>query len=277
MTSVVKGRWTVRKAVDEGSSQVLSRKLTQRYFRGSLYMETDVEVGSSVAAESVVGVCLTEQCVLDVGFFLEGSRRILGCVRVSGVNLSLAEPLLPSTSSSLGSISTQLSGAVSGTVPGTVPAAVLPDFQISPRGKHSRRYAEWSCSCEPKHSAGAAVPLSNPQFEDTWENNGETHAFRVRGPGYMSGGGKVDAGTPFGRFVRADLFKMEPGVDRMDNIGSVGRAAKVVRRLQKGGEFLIIINLQVPGNPPLSAVLYYAVPVPLGGVPEKGAGGRSDG
>lgn len=34
--------------------QVLSRKLTQRYFRGSLYMETDVEVGSSVAAESVV-------------------------------------------------------------------------------------------------------------------------------------------------------------------------------------------------------------------------------
>lgn len=36
--------------------QVLSRKLTQRYFRGSLYMETDVEVGSSVAAESVVSV-----------------------------------------------------------------------------------------------------------------------------------------------------------------------------------------------------------------------------
>lgn len=35
-------------------TQVLSRKLNQRYFRGSLYMETDVEVGSSVAAESVV-------------------------------------------------------------------------------------------------------------------------------------------------------------------------------------------------------------------------------
>lgn len=39
--------------------QVLSRKLNQRYFRGSLYMETDVEVGSSVAAESVVSTLST--------------------------------------------------------------------------------------------------------------------------------------------------------------------------------------------------------------------------
>lgn len=38
---------------------------------------------------------------------------------------------------------------------------------------------------------------------------------------------------------------MEAGVDRMDNIGSVGRAAKVVRRLRKKGEFLVIVNLQV--------------------------------
>lgn len=39
--------------------------------------------------------------------------------------------------------------------------------------------------------------------------------------------------------------QMEAGVDRMDNIGSVGRASKVVRRLRKAGEFLIIVNLQV--------------------------------
>lgn len=141
--------------------QVLSRKLTQRYFRGSHYMETDIEVGSSVAAESVVskfftrtergsccfrlfrlgakapfhsssdihheagvkpspldpyrrhrqqlnagspreplrpeiqvGVCLTEPAVLDVGFFLEGGHRVLGCVRVNNLKLSVAEPLL---------------------------------------------------------------------------------------------------------------------------------------------------------------------------------------
>lgn len=54
--------------------QVLSRKLNQRYFRGSLYMETDVEIGSSVAAESVVrGACnryqQTDYCCVCV--FLE--------------------------------------------------------------------------------------------------------------------------------------------------------------------------------------------------------------
>lgn len=44
------------------------------------------------------------------------------------------------------------------------------------------------------------------------------------------------------------LLQMEAGVDRMDNIGSVGRAAKVVRSLRKRGEFLVIVNLQVsPG------------------------------
>ncbi|CAM9866880.1 unnamed protein product, partial [Ectocarpus fasciculatus] len=120
-----------------------------------------------------------------------------------------------------------------------------------------------------------ALPLGNPQFQDTWEDNGESHGFRVRGPGYLSGGGKVDAGAPFGELVRADLYKMEAGIDRMDNIGSVGRSAKVVRRLTKKGKFLVIVNLQVPGNPPLSMVLYYSVPVPPGGVPEEGAGGKS--
>lgn len=56
------------------------------------------------------------------------------------------------------------------------------------------------------------MPLGNPQFASTWEDNGETHAFRVRGPGYLSGGGKVDAGKPFGRLVRADLFKVRLGL-----------------------------------------------------------------
>lgn len=59
------------------------------------------------------------------------------------------------------------------------------------------------------------MPLGNPQFDATWEDNAESHAFRVRGPGYMSGGGKVDAGKPFGRFVRADLYK----VRRRTNVG----------------------------------------------------------
>lgn len=41
-----------------------------------------------------VGVCLTEPAVLDVGFFLEGGHRVLGCVRVNNLKLAAAEPLL---------------------------------------------------------------------------------------------------------------------------------------------------------------------------------------
>lgn len=56
---------------------------------------------------------------------------------------------------------------------------------------------------------GEPLPLGNPQLQSTWEDNGESHGFRVRGPGYLSGGGKVDAGAPFGKLVRADLYKVQ--------------------------------------------------------------------
>ncbi|CAN0254647.1 unnamed protein product, partial [Laminaria digitata] len=218
VTSVVEGRWTVRKAVDEGNSQVLSRKLNQRYFRGSLYMETDVEVGSSVAAESVVGVCLTEPCVLDVGFFLEGGPRVLGCVRISQLKLALAEPLLfdsrlpptllptpaisqPNTPSGVGSGGL---GGAAGVSPTTAAAGV-----VEGRGSHfDPSSTNKPRPPPPPAEEKGAMSLGNPQFLDTWEDNGDSHAFRVRGPGYLSGGGKEDAGKPFGRFVRADLYKV---------------------------------------------------------------------
>lgn len=135
--------------------------------------------------------------MLDVGFFLEGSRRILGCVRVSGMNPSLAEPLVQSSSLSPTATPETICGTVSGTAE---PPSVLPTaFDLSPPGAKKKKRRE---------EETGPVPLGNVQFEDTWEDNGDTHAFRVRGPGYLSGGGKVDAGKPFGRLVRVDLFKV---------------------------------------------------------------------
>ncbi|CAN0148017.1 unnamed protein product, partial [Ectocarpus sp. 12 AP-2014] len=279
VTSVVEGRWTVRKAVDDGNAQVLSRKLNQRYFRGSLYMETDVEIGSSVAAESVVGVCLTEPCVLDVGFFLEGGHRILGCVRVNDLRLKVAEPLLAPDSVATPPPPPVREAMAAAAAAAQRPSAFGPPPPPPPAAAATTEGGAAVASARdgglPSANTHETLPLGNPQFQDTWEDNGESHRFRVRGPGYLSGGGKVAAGAPFGKLVRADLYKMEAGIDRMDNIGSVGRSAKVVRRLAKKGQFLVIVNLQVPGNPPLSMVLYYAVPVPPGGVPEEGAGGKS--
>lgn len=66
---------------------------------------------------------------------------------------------------------------------------------------------------------GEPLPLGNPQLQSTWEDNEESHAFRVRGPGYLSGGGKVDAGAPFGKLVRADLYKV-----------------CIIRMVQRGGD-----------------------------------------
>lgn len=60
----------------------------------------------------------------------------------------------------------------------------------------------------PSAKTHETLPLGNPQFQDTWEDNGKSHGFRVRGPGYLSGGGKVAAGAPFGELVRADLYKV---------------------------------------------------------------------
>lgn len=132
--------------------------------------------------------------MLDVGFFLEGGPRILGCVRVSRLNLALAEPLLfidsPPPSPGLTTPATM----------GNTPATTAPPTHL----KASVRTAVAGGDAKSKGD----MPLGNPQFDATWEDNAESHSFRVRGPGYLSGGGKVDAGKPFGRFVRADLYKV---------------------------------------------------------------------
>lgn len=133
-----------------------------------------------------MGVCLTEPCVLDVGFFLEGAPRILGCVRVSGLDLALAEPLLFS------------------------PPSPPPAPNNTPMPETNTREGAGTPAVPAVAAAlkEGEMPLGNLQFGDTWEDNSETHKFKVRGPGYLSGGGKVDAGKPFGRFIRADLYKV---------------------------------------------------------------------
>jgi hypothetical protein len=46
----------VRSAVPSAKPALLGQKLQQRYFRGKNYVETDVDVGSSVIASQIVGV-----------------------------------------------------------------------------------------------------------------------------------------------------------------------------------------------------------------------------
>lgn len=66
----------VRSAVPSAKPALLGQKLQQRYFRGKNYVETDVDVGSSVIASQIVGVLrgYAKNFVCDVGmssiFFL---------------------------------------------------------------------------------------------------------------------------------------------------------------------------------------------------------------
>lgn len=54
--TVTEGNWMVRSAVPSAKPALLGQKLQQRYFRGPNYVETDVDVGSSVIASQIVGV-----------------------------------------------------------------------------------------------------------------------------------------------------------------------------------------------------------------------------
>lgn len=269
---------------------------------------------------------------------------MLGCVRINQLKLALAEPLLldsrllPTPPSSQPNTPSGEGGGVAAAGVGGLVSSTTTAAVVAARGSQAFDPLK---NPPPSAEEMGESPLGNPQFLETWEDNGESHPFRVRGPGYLSGGGKEDAGKPFGRFVRADLYKvtqtweeagweggmfswggcrwrwlwrlvgscfwmgfslvtcrriflwwlrfdrfgclvvglgggssaapylcpltpiltpfpflptlpllspvvqMEAGVDRIDNIASVGRAAKVLRRLKKAGEFLIVVNLQV--------------------------------
>jgi hypothetical protein len=66
---------------------LLGQKLTQRYFRGECYVETDIHVGSSVVANNITGVgrSASNRLHIDMGYALEGRAEDELPERVSSV------------------------------------------------------------------------------------------------------------------------------------------------------------------------------------------------
>ena len=97
---VREGPWVVKQAVGSKPT-LLASKLTQRYFRGPGYMETDVDIGSSVVASRIVGVCVgaAKALTIDIGLTLEGRdedelpERLIGVSTVAKVDTTMSEPL----------------------------------------------------------------------------------------------------------------------------------------------------------------------------------------
>ncbi len=98
--NIVEGPFIVKKAVGN-TPALLGKKLTQRYFRGAHYVETDVDVSSSVVALNIVGLCrgYAKQVIVDIGICLEGRRecelpeQMLGVVRLLHPDVDRAELL----------------------------------------------------------------------------------------------------------------------------------------------------------------------------------------
>ena len=90
------------------------------------------------------------------------------------------------------------------------------------------------------------------------------HDFKVRGPSYLTTRAKVPAGAALGRLFHLDIFSVREGKSREDHIVSRGRARARLEQLREldGAPFVMVVNFQVPGTPPVSMCAYWGVPRP---------------
>ena len=90
----------------------------------------------------------------------------------------------------------------------------------------------------------------------------------MRGHRYLHDKRKYPAGPPIGKLLYALVFKIPPSApgQREDHIASRGKMALLMEEIQqlKGRDglppFCYIVNIQVPGTPPLSFVQVFALP-----------------
>jgi Protein ENHANCED DISEASE RESISTANCE 2, C-terminal len=121
---------------------LLGRKLTQRYYRGSHYCETDVDVASSALAARIVALCrgYAAAVVVDIGIALEGRapaelpEQCLGVLRLARVDMSQAEPLHDSVAAATGTTTTAVATSSSDAASSTTAASNGSTEHISTSG-----------------------------------------------------------------------------------------------------------------------------------------------
>lgn len=99
------------------------------------------------------------------------------------------------------------------------------------------------------------------EFEDLLDEAREmyvdkryTHSFQVRGPNYLEDKKKMHPGPAICKLMLLELYEVEAkDGDRHDHIASRGLAKKRMEEIAKlpGNPFQIIINFQIPGDPPV--------------------------
>lgn len=83
-----------------------------------------------------------------------------------------------------------------------------------------------------------------------------THNFQVRGPSYMEDQLKIHPGSAMCKLMLLELYEVEASKDgdRHDHIAIRGlaKARREAIAALPGNPFQIIINFQIPGDPPVS-------------------------
>ena len=94
-----------------------------------------------------------------------------------------------------------------------------------------------------------------------------THPMKVRGETYMDDQKKIAPGAAMSKLMLLELYEVEAKDEnqRHDHIVSRGKAKQRLEALRTLPEhlFFIVLNFQIPGDPPVSIVSYFAVPLDL--------------
>jgi len=93
---IVEGPWLVRKATPSNIPALIGNKLTTTYHRGANYIEVDVDITSSSAANAIWGLIskTLSSLVIDLAFLIQGNNidelpeALFGAIRISRVSLT---------------------------------------------------------------------------------------------------------------------------------------------------------------------------------------------
>lgn len=90
----------------------------------------------------------------------------------------------------------------------------------------------------------------------------DNHGFKLRGPSYMKDKVKHLAGTPILKLMHFEVYEVDVSIDgdRHDHIARRAGVRRRIAALRNVSPFILVLNFQIPGDPPVSLVSYFALP-----------------